>query len=79
MPVRTAVEHGTKDKKSAAFSLDWSGWSRGAKTAEAAVETLEAYRPRYRRVAEIAGMVAEFGDGGPLEVVEGRVGRGERD
>jgi hypothetical protein len=79
MPVRTVVEHGTKDKKSVAFSLDWSGWSRGAKTAEAAVETLEAYRPRYRPVAEIAGMLAEFDAAGPLEIVESRVGTGSTD
>ena len=79
MPVRTVVEHGTKDKKSVAFSLDWSGWSRGAKTAEAAVETLEAYRPRYRPVAEIAGRLAEVDAAGPLEIVEERVGTGSTD
>ena len=79
MPVRTVVEHGTKDKKSVAFSLDWSGWSRGAKTAEQAVETLDAYRPRYRPVAEIAGMLAEFDAAGPLEIVEDRIGTGSTD
>ena len=56
MPVRTVIEHGTKDKRSVAFALDWPGWSRGAKTAEDALETLEAYRERYRPVAELAGM-----------------------
>jgi len=79
MPVRTVVEHGTKDKKAVAFSLDWSGWSRGAKTAEQAVATLEAYRPRYRAVAEIAGMLAEFDAAGPLEIVEDRIGTGSTD
>ena len=79
MPVRTVVEHGTKDKKSVAFSLDWSGWSRGAKTADAALETLEAYRARYRPVAERAGRLAEFDAAGPLEVVEERVGTGSTD
>ena len=44
MPVRTVIEHGTKDKRSVAFSLDWPGWSRGAKSAELALETLESYR-----------------------------------
>jgi hypothetical protein len=47
MPVRTVTERGTKDKRSVAFALDWPGWSRGAKTAEEALATLEAYRPRY--------------------------------
>ena len=79
MPVRTVVEHGTKDKRSVAFSLDWPGWSRGAKTAELAVETLESYRARYRPIAELAGMSAEFDAAGPLEVVEERVGTGSTD
>ena len=79
MPVRTVVEHGTKDKKSVAFSLDWPGWSRGAKTAELAVETLEAYRERYRPIARIAGMLAEFDAAGPLDIVEDRVGTGSTD
>ena len=79
MPVRTVVEHGTKDKKSVAFSLDWPGWSRGAKTADEAVATLEAYRVRYRAVAELAGMVREFDAAGQLQIVEDRVGTGSTD
>ena len=79
MPVRTVVEHGTKDKKSVAFSLDWPGWSRGAKTADLALETLESYRDRYRPIAELAGMRKEFEAAGPLEVVEERVGTGSTD
>ncbi len=74
MPVRTVTEHGTKDKRSVAYAPDWPGWSRGAKTAELALETLEAYRERYRPVAVIAGMADEFDAAGPLEVVEDRVG-----
>ena len=74
MTVRTVTEHGTKDKRSVAFSLDWPGWSRGAKTAQLALETLETYRARYRPVAVIAGMAAEFDAAGPLEIVEDRVG-----
>ena len=66
MPVRTVIEHGTKDKKSVAFSLDWPGWSRGAKTGEVALETLEAYRDRYRPIAELAGMADDFDAAGPL-------------
>ena len=79
MPVRIVVEHGTKDKKSVAFSLDWSGWSRGAKTADEAVQTLEAYRARYRPIAELAGLGPEFDAAGPLEIVEDRVGTGSTD
>ena len=79
MPTRTVVEHGPKDKKAVAISLDWPGWSRGAKTGELALETLEAYRDRYRPIARIAGMLAEFDAAGPLEVVEERVGTGSTD
>jgi hypothetical protein len=79
MPVRTVVEHGTKDKRSVAFSLDWPGWSRGAKSAELALATLEAYRQRYRPIADLAGMASAFDAAGPLEIVEDRVGTGSTD
>ena len=79
MPVRTVIEHGTKDKRSVAFSLDWPGWSRGAKTAELALDTLESYRDRYRPIAKLAGMLKEFDAAGPLKVVEDRVGTGSTD
>ena len=79
MPVRTVIERGPKGKRSVAFSLDWPGWNRGAKTPELALETLEAYRPRYRPVAELAGLAREFDAAGPLEIVEDRVGPGSTD
>jgi hypothetical protein len=79
MPVRTVIEHGPKDKRSVAFSLDWPGWNRGAKSAELALETLEAYRPRYRPIAGLAGMTRDFDEAGPLEIVEDRVGTGSVD
>jgi hypothetical protein len=79
MTVRTVVEHGTRDKRSVAFSLDWPGWSRGAKSGALALELLEAYRERYRPVAEGAGMGEAFESAGPLEVVEDRVGTGSTD
>jgi hypothetical protein len=74
MAVRTVIDRGPKGKKVVAFSLDWPGWSRGAKTADDALETLEAYRERYRPIAELAGMAAEFDAAGPLDVVEDKVG-----
>ncbi len=79
MPIRTVVERGPKGKRAVAFSLDWPGWSRGAKTAELALETLESYRERYRPVASLAGMASEFAAAGPLEIVEDRVGTGSTD
>lgn len=79
MPVRTVIERGPKGKRSVAFSIDWPGWSRGAKTAELALETLEAYRERYRPIARLAGMSPEFDAARPLEIVEDRVGTGSTD
>ena len=79
MPVRTVVERGTKGKRAVAFSLDWPGWSRGAKTPELALETLEAYRERYRPIADLARLGPEFEGAGPLEIVEDRVGTGSTD
>ena len=79
MPVRTVIERGPKGKRSVAFSIDWVGWSRGAKTAELALETLESYRERYRPVAGMAGMSREFDAAGPLEITEDKVGTGSTD
>ena len=79
MPVRTVVERGPKGKQAVAFALEWAGWSRGAKSPELALEVLESYRDRYRRVTELAGMAAEFDASGPLEVMEDRVGTGSVD
>jgi hypothetical protein len=79
MAVRTVVERGPKGKKVVAFALDWPGWSRGAKTAEEALATLESYRRRYRRVATLARLTKEFDEAGPLEVIEDRVGTGSTD
>jgi hypothetical protein len=79
MPVRTVIERGPKGKRAVAFSLDWLGWSRGAKSPELAVETLESYRERYRPVAALAGVARDFDAAGPLELVEDRVGTGSVD
>ena len=79
MAVRTVIERGPKDKRSVAFSIDWPGWSRGAKSAELALETLEAYRERYAPVAVLAGLSREFAAAGPLEVVEDKIGTGSTD
>jgi hypothetical protein len=79
MSVRTVLERGPKGKRVVAFALDWPGWSRGAKTPEEALATLESYRQRYRRVATRARMTKEFDEAGPLEVIEDRVGTGSTD
>jgi hypothetical protein len=79
MPVRTVIDRGPKGKRFVAFALDWPGWSRGAKTVEGALDTLEAYRERYRPIASLAGMEVEFDAAGPLDIVEDKVGTGSTD
>jgi hypothetical protein len=79
MPIRVVIERGPKAKKCVAFAVDWPGWSRGGKTADAALETLATYRDRYRPVADRAGLGRALSRGGPLDVVEDRVGTGSTD
>jgi hypothetical protein len=79
MPIRTVVQRGPKGKKAVAFAVDWPGWSRGAKTPEAALELLESYRERYRPIAVTARMANEFDAAGPLDVVADQVGTGSTD
>jgi hypothetical protein len=79
MPVRTVVQRGPKGKKAVAFAIDWPGWSRGAKTPDLALATLESYRQRYRPIALAAGMAEEFDAAGDLDVIEERVGTGSVD
>ena len=79
MPVRTVIDRGPKGKRAVAFALDWPGWSRGAKTDEVALETLESYRERYRPITALAGLEREFDAAGPLEIVDDKVGTGSTD
>jgi hypothetical protein len=79
MPIRTVLERGPKDKRSVAFAVDWPGWSRGAKTADGALQTLEAYRARYRPVAVGAGLADEFDAAGTIDIAEDKIGSSSTD
>jgi hypothetical protein len=79
MAVRTVVQRGPKEKKVVAFAIDWPGWSRGAKEPGAALEQLEAYRERYRPIADLADLGDEFDAAGALELIEDHVGVGSTD
>ncbi|MBX3061192.1 MAG: hypothetical protein KF770_32440 [Anaerolineae bacterium] len=76
---RVTLEIGLKGKMVAAVAPDWPGLERGAKTAEAAVERLRAYMPRYASVAKLAEMDAEFEAVKDVEVVEQYPGTGSTD
>src|SRR5688500_14157109 len=79
MPVRTVIDRGPTGKRVVAFALERPGWSRGAKTAAVAVETLVSYRERYRPITALAEMADEVDAAGPLEIVEEKVGTGSTD
>ena len=79
MSVRTVVQRGPRNKKSVAFAIDWPGWSRGAKTTDLALETLESYRERYQPIAAAAGLGKEFEQANSLDVVAEEVAPGSTD
>ena len=58
-------------KRTMASAVDWPGWSRGAKTPEAALEVLAAYGERYgRAVHGVATSVPGATSVADLEIVE---------
>ena len=77
--LRVTLEVGPKDKKVVAVAPDWPGLERGAKTGEAAIETLQSYLPRYARVAKLAGLDGEFAAIASIDVVEQYEGTGSTD
>lgn len=76
-PIRVMLEQGKK--KAVASAFDWPGWDRGGKSESEALAVLAAYRPRYARVAELAGFGKQFRQSGNLEVVERVQGTGMTD
>ena len=76
--IRVMVEAGRK-KRVVACAFDWPGWDRSAKSEEEALRVLAAYRPRYAKVAALAGLSDEFGATGEPAVVERVEGNGMTD
>ena len=76
--VRVMLEHGKK-KRLVACAFDWPGWDRSAKKGGDALAVLAAYRSRYAKVADVAGLDVEFGATGGFEVVEEVEGIGMTD
>ncbi len=71
--IRVMIEIGKKRKKWVAVAFDWPGWERNGKSEADALQVLEQYRPRFRKVAELAGLAEEFDGAGDPDIVE-RVG-----
>ncbi len=72
------LEHGKK-KRVVACAFDWPGWDRSARKGEDVLAVLATYRPRYARVAEMAGFDDAFAATGEFEVVEEVEGIGMTD
>jgi len=77
--VRVVIEEGPKGKRFVAWAPDWPGLERGAKTPEAAVESLQEYIPRYVPVAKLAKLDAELAGATVMDVVERYPGTGSTD
>ena len=77
--LRVTLEVGPKEKRIVAVAPDWPGLERGAKTKEAALDTLQSYLPRYRDVAKLAGMEEEFATINNVEIIEEYRGVGSTD
>ncbi len=73
------LERGPQEKKFVAYCLDWPGWSRGSKSVDGALATLELYRVRYQPVAMLAGLGDELAKAGALITVEDRRGTSSTD
>lgn len=78
-PIRVTLEIGPRGRKVVAVAPDWPGLERGAATAEAAVERLRSYFPRYAAVTRLAGMESAFADITGVDVVEHYPGTGSTD
>ncbi len=63
------LEQGKK-RRVVAVAFEWPGWDRSSKIGTDVLAVLESYRPRYAKVAELAGYGSEFRAAGDLEVSE---------
>ena len=69
MAARPTLGRETGAKKTFLWVIDWPGWCRAGKDAEMALVALVAAAPRYRTVADRAGLdLPDIGDGRDLEV-----------
>jgi len=77
--LRVALEIGPNGKQVVAVAPDWPGLARGAKTADAAIERIRAYVPRYAPIAMEAGIAESFAPNPGIVVVDQYPGVGSTD
>lgn len=68
-----------KKKRIVACAYDWPGWDRSTTLKGDPLAVLDDYRPRFAKVADLAGYGADFADLGDLTVVEEVEGIGMTD
>jgi hypothetical protein len=78
-PIRVMIERGRKKPVAVATAFDWPGWDRSGKSENEALQVLAAYRPRYAKIAKLAGLAGEFRAAGEMKVVERIEGVGMTD
>lgn len=57
-------------KRAFVWAVDWPGWCRSGKTAEAARDALIAYAPRYAKVVKAAGLDMPDVDDDVLDIID---------
>jgi hypothetical protein len=77
--IRVMIELGRKKPVAVAIAFDWPGWNRSGKSEEEALQVLAAYRPRYAKIANLAGLADEFRAAREMAVVERLEGTGMTD
>ncbi len=77
--MRVMLETGPRGKRVVAVAPDWPGLERGATSADAAIERLRSYLPRYEPVARLAGLGDTFAADPSVDVVEHYAGTGSTD
>ncbi|MDG4826777.1 hypothetical protein O7635_33420 [Asanoa sp. WMMD1127] len=76
--MRVMIERGKK-KRVVACAFDWPGFDRSARIGQDVLAVLDSYRPRYAKVAELAGYGELFAAAGGFAVVEEVDGTGMTD
>jgi hypothetical protein len=76
---RVMVEQGPKGKRWVAIAADWAGLERGGKSEDEAIGKLRSYVPRYRPIADRAGLGHDLARETELVVIERYVGVGSTD
>jgi hypothetical protein len=78
-PLRVIIEIGKSRRRIVAGAMDWPGLERWGRTEEDALDRLAAYLPRYAGIPERAKLADEFGQVGPITVVERVAGSSSTD